>query len=129
MNMNFLDPNIDDLEFCRRFTAAAEAYVESASIEDFEPNPVQIAKFHKLVDFFEQYAKTVDGHFEDININPVFGVGDVTVDFVVFDLSGDEIQRFCDVLRACSAISMDANDAGEVCISCTVPDCFILKSN
>lgn len=127
MNLNFLDSSIDDLEFAKRFTAAMKELEDTFSPEDFKLNPIQYKKFNDLVVFFKKAAKDLGGKIDSTNIQRVFGVGDLTATFEVFDLAGDDIQRFCDVIRSCSAISMDVTSEDKICISCTVPDVFILK--
>jgi hypothetical protein len=84
-------------------------------------------KLSDLVEIFKKAAKDLGGKIESVSLDPSNPPSGVTANFVVFDLFGEDVQRFCDVIRSCSAISMDVNTNDEICISCTVPDVFILK--
>ncbi len=127
MGKDFLDPSISDEEFVRRFAKAMEEYLKASRAEDYVVNPAQMAKFNELVRFFTKAADDLDGRIEDVDFNTVFGTGDLTANFVVFDLNGKEVQKFCDVIRHCSAIGMDVTDTDKVCISCTIPNVFVHK--
>ena len=127
MNRDFLDPNISDAEFARRIASLTDELMATVSTDDLQVNPEQLKKFNDLVDFFRRSAKDLGGRIESVNITPAIGVGDLTANFVVFDIAGDDIQKYCDVIRNCSAISMDVTTDQQICISCTVPNIFTLK--
>ena len=99
-------------------------------MEDFDPdeyqiNPQQLQKLVDLIDFFKKAAKDLGGKIESIDIDPAAPPNGITANFVVFDLFGEDVQRFCEVIRHCSAISMDVTINDEVSISCTVPNVFM----
>ena len=127
MNLDFLDSSIDDLEFSKRLTSALEDELDGLTAEDFDLDPIQAKKLTDLVEFFRKAAEDLGGSVDEVHINPLDPPSGVTASFIVFDLSGEEIQRFCDVIRNCSAISMDVTDKDEICISCTIPGVFVLK--
>lgn len=128
VDKDFLDPNISNKEFAKRLSAMANEVLQSVSMDELDLNREQLQKFDDLVNFFESSAVALGGRIDSINITPAFGVGDLTASFIVFDLAGEDIQRFCDVIRNCSAISMDVTADDKICISCTVPNIFTLKS-
>ena len=127
MSYDFNDSSISDLEFARKIMNALGKEMEDVNTEDFEVNPDQMKKLSDLVEFFKKAAKDLGGKIESVSLDPSNPPSGVTANFVVFDLFGEDVQRFCDVIRSCSAISMDVNTNDEICISCTVPDVFILK--
>lgn len=125
--MTYNDPSLSDLEFARKLMEAYDKEVANASPEDYVTDPTQLQKLHDLVEFFKQAAADLGGRIESIELNPLNPPNGVTANFIVFDLFGDEIQRFCDVIRHCSAISMDVTVDNEISISCTVPGVFVFK--
>ena len=125
MSYDFNDPTISDLEFAKRLTEAFDEEMEGVNPEDIEVNPTQMKKLNDLVEFFKKAAKDLGGKIESVSLDPSNPPNGVTANFLVFDLFGEDVQRFCDVIRACSAISMDVNVKDEICISCTVPNVFI----
>ena len=128
MSFNYLDNSISDEEFAKRFIAAFDESMKDAKPEDFEVNPEQLKKLEDLVAFFKKAAKDLGGKVVSVDLDPLMPPSGVTANFIVFDLFGDDIQRFCDVIRECSAISMDVTNKNEVSISCTIPAVFIEKT-
>ena len=96
--------------------------------EDFVVNPIQMDKFLDLVNFFCKKAEEEPDDFVDASgFQPKEQNGDVTATFQVFDIWGDEVPEFCDVLRACSVVTIDPGPGDKVCINCTVPEVFVRK--
>ena len=127
MNFDFLESTISDHEFSQRLVAKLKSAYSGASAEDFALDPIQLRKFLDLLDFFEKAAKDLGGKIEAVDLDPLNPPTGLTASFVVFDLAGDDVQRFCDVIRNCSAISMDVTSDDKVCISCTIPKVFVPK--
>lgn len=125
MNLDFNDPTIDDLEFSKRFTAAVDKMVKVS--DRARINHEQMRKLIKLVAFYERKVKELGGRFEEVSLSPTTPPNGLTADFEVFDLSGKEVQEFCDVMRECSAVSMDITSDDEISISCTIPNVFIYE--
>lgn len=94
---------------------------------DYIVNQPQMDKLVAVLEFFLDEAKELDGKVEPVQLKPKEEHGGVTATFLVFDLYNDRVSRFCDVMRGCSAITIDATSKGEVCISCTIPDVFVHK--
>lgn len=127
MSYDFNDPTISDQEFVKRFMAAYHKEMEDFDPDEYQVNPEQLQKLINLIDFFKKAAKDLGGKIESIDIDPAAPPNGITANFIVFDLFGEDIQRFCEVIRHCSAISMDVTVKDEVSISCTIPNVFTLK--
>lgn len=93
--------------------------------EDYVINRPQYDKFNELLRFFLQKANHDGGEIVPTKISPKEEHGDVTVKFNMFDVCGEEVAKFCDLLKACSAVSIDVSADDRVCISCTVPNVFV----
>lgn len=94
---------------------------------DYIVNQPQMDKLVAVIDFFLDAAKRLDGKLEAVDLTPKEEHGGVTATFHVFDLHGEAIQRFCDVMRGCSAIGIDTTIDGKVCIDFTIPNVFVHK--
>lgn len=126
MNYDFLDSSISDEEFAKRFVAAYEDAMKNIDPDDYTVDPVQVKKLYDLIEFFTQSAKELGGKIESVDIGLGISNG-ITANFIVFDLFGDEVERFSDVIRNCSAVTMDVTASKEISISCTIPSIFIPK--
>ena len=127
MSYSFTDPSLSDLEFAKQLMEAYDKEMANANPEDYEIDPIQLKKMNDLIEFFKKAAKDLGGKIESIDLNPSKPPNGITANFIVFDLFGDDIQRFCDVIRHCSAISMDVTVNDEISISCTIPGVFVHK--
>lgn len=94
---------------------------------DYIVNQPQMDKLIAVLDFFLDAANDLDGKVDPVTLKPKEEHGGVTATFLVFDLYDQKVLRFCEVMKACSAITIDTTSEGEVCISCTVPNVFIHK--
>lgn len=92
---------------------------------DYIINQPQMEKLIAVLEFFLDTAKELDGTVEPVKLKPKKEHGGVTATFLVFDLYDQKVLRFCEVMKACSAITIDTTSNGEVCISCTIPEVFI----
>lgn len=88
-------------------------------------NQPQMEKLVKVLDFFMKAAGELDGVVDKVDLIPREEHGGVTATFVVFDIYGEKVKEFCEAMIGCSAITIDATESGEVCISCTVPEVFV----
>lgn len=126
MNYDFLDSSISDEEFAKRFIAAYEAAMQNIDPDEYTVDPVQVKKLNDLIEFFKQSANELGGKIESIDVGIGISNG-ITANFIVFDLFGDEVERFSDVIRHCSAVTMDVTESNEISISCTIPSIFVHK--
>lgn len=93
---------------------------------DYVVNQPQMDKLVDILTFFMDAAKDLDGNVDQVRLTPREEHGGVTATFLVFDVFGEKVTRFCSVLQHASAITIDSTDEG-VCISVTVPNVFVHK--
>lgn len=114
-----------DLEYVRRLGIIYQEVLKLRKDSDYRVNQPQMDKFVKVLDFFMDEASAQGGTVEPVKLVPKEGCGDLTAMFLVFNLYGDKVLRFCDVMRNCSAIGIDTLADGRLCIACTVPDVYV----
>lgn len=93
---------------------------------DYVVNQQQMDRLVDIMTFFLDKAEELDGKVNRINLTPKEEHGGVTATFIVFDIYGDDVKRFCDVMQYASAITIDSTEDG-VCISITIPNVFSHK--
>ena len=93
---------------------------------DFVVNQNQMDHLVNIITFFLDAAKNLEGKVEKVKLVPREEHGGVTATFLVFDIWGEDVKRFCDVMQYASAIDIDSTEDG-VCISVTVPNVFVRK--
>lgn len=111
-------------EYVRRLGIMYNNILSLRKDSDYVVNQPQMDKLVKVLDFFMDVAKELDGHVDPVKLTPREEHGGVTATFLVFDIIGENIPRFCEVMGYTSAISIDSIEEG-ICISCTVPDVFV----
>ena len=95
--------------------------------DEYIINQPQFEKLIEVLNFFMDSAKDGSGKVEPVKLIPREEHGGVTATFLAFDIYGEAVQKFCEVMRFTSAITIDATTQGEVCISVTVPEVFVHK--
>lgn len=118
---------MNDEEFLRRFGTLYYEALSRQKDSDYVVNQPQMDKFIKLVRFFDEEIKRLGGRADPIELSPRMVHGGLTVMFFLYDLSGEKVQEFCETLSACSAVGIEAQTSGEVCLSCTVPNIFVRR--
>ena len=121
---------MNNIEFARRLGILYNRVLSRRKDEDYIVNPPQMDKLIAIAEFFSDEAERLDGEMETIKLIPREEHAGVTTKFPVFDLYGERLQRFCELMKHTSAFGIDAlaDDEG-VCISCTVPNVFIRKED
>ena len=119
---------LTDRELAARLTAMYNEVIRLRKDEDFAVNQPQMDKFLAVIRFYLDMSEYLNGSIDEVSLVPTKEHGGVTATFQVFDLYGDQVQKFCEVMSGCSAISIDIAEDDKVCISCTVPNVFISKS-
>lgn len=114
-----------DEEYLRRIGIYYKHIMSLRKDSDYVVNQPQMDKLIRVIDFFEDAAKSLDGKVDQVSLIPSQTSGDVTAYYPVFYIHSEMVERFCDVMRGCSAISIDPTASGEVCFSCTVPRVFV----
>lgn len=118
--------NISNEKYVEKLAAMYSQIMDLRKDDDYVVNQPQMDHLMKIVEFFIDAANEQGGKVQPLKLIPREERGGVTASFVVFDIFGEQVLRFCDVMRNASAISIDG---GEDCIyiSCTVPNVFIHK--
>lgn len=112
-------------QFVKKFGKQYLTLLEKAETMHYTVNEVQFEKLINLCNFFQDYIKENGGKAEPINLNPAEIHSGLTVEFVLFNIIGNEIQEFCEAIKGTTALSIDTTTDGKVCISMTVPDIFV----
>ena len=115
-------------EYVRRLGLLYNNVLSLRDDNDYVINQPQMDKLVEVLTFFLDEGKKQDGKVEPVKLIPREEHGGVTATFLVFDIYGDTVQRFCDVMRHTSAITIDGVEDG-ICISCTIPEVFVPKND
>lgn len=119
---------LSDEEYVQRLSNLYAEILSLRKDSDYVVNQPQMDKLVDVLEFFLDTAKRLNGNVEPVRLTPRQEHGGVTATFVVFDIIGDDIIRFCDVMRYTSAITIDGTEDG-ICISVTVPEVFVPLKN
>lgn len=111
-------------EYVKRLGELYHKIISLRRDDDYVINQPQMDKLIEVLNFFLDTAKECNGKVEPVKLVPRAEHGGVTATFVVFDIVGNAVQRFCDVMRYTSAITIDSTEDG-ICISVTVPEVFV----
>lgn len=111
-------------EYVQRLGRLYNKIINLRKDDDYVINQPQMDKLIEVLNFFLDTAKECNGEVEPVKLIPRTEHGGVTATFVVFDIVGEVVQRFCDVMRYTSAITIDSTEDG-ICISVTVPEVFV----
>ena len=113
-------------EYVRRLGILYQKVLDLRTDDDYVVNQPQMDRLMSIMEFFLDAAERLDGEVQPVKLIPREEHGGVTASFLVFDIYGDDVQKFCDVMRFASTIGIDATEDG-VCIECTVPNVFVHK--
>lgn len=120
----------ENFDFFTYFGRLYEQELNRRRNEDYEVNPIQMDRFLTLLHFLQDKVNPeFDEGIEPFHLEAKEECGGFSADFCVFDLYGDEIPVFAEMLSWCSAISIDATTESQICISITVPDIFVRREN
>jgi hypothetical protein len=133
-NEDFLNSSEDELadktfsdEALAQFGREYLRQLSESNDDDYEINTEQKNKFLAVVLFFYQNVKKYGGKIDPIQLIPRAQSGDITAYFKVFYIGEKDINLFGNIIKSASALSIDATNKGEVCISVTVPNVFVKK--
>lgn len=116
-------------EFVQKMSVIHDYVMRIRKDSDYIVNQPQMDKLTALVEFFIEVSKRTAGNVLPVDLRPAAEHGGVVAHFWYFNVAGSKVKSFCDVAQHCSAISIDALDTGEVCISCTIPNVFVRKDS
>ena len=115
-------------EYVKRLGILYNKVLSLRKDEDYVINQPQMDKLVKVLEFFIDESKRLDGTVLPTVLSPREGHGGVVAKFPVFDIHGDKIARFCEAMSGCSAIGAEPTSDNQVCIDCTIPDVFVPKN-
>ncbi len=95
--------------------------------DDYIFNREQGMRLLDAYEFFLEMAEEHNGSVKPLELRPREEVAYISAVFRVFDLSGMEIIRFCQLILYASAFGIDSLSDGRVCIELTFPDVFVRK--
>lgn len=94
---------------------------------DYIPNKPQMKKLAEAYRFFIEHADENNGRVDTLKLIPKMKHGGITAYFYVFAPFGEDFETFKRIVQNSSALSIDANVDGEVCISLNIPDVFVKR--
>lgn len=117
---------MSDLEYVKRIGQLYNAVMSLRNDDDYVVNKPQMDKFVEVLEFFMNVAQKNNGKVDPVELSPKEEHGGITATFRIFDIYGDDIQKFCRAMSYASAIGIyDVKDG--VCISVTIPNVFVKK--
>lgn len=120
---------MDNNEYLKSFGKLYEKVISLRNDDNFLINEKQIEKFFEVYEFFSKATDDSEtARVEPIKLIPREEHGGITATFVVFDMYGNDIEEFKKIVQYLSAITIDATEDGEICISVTVPNVFVPKA-
>lgn len=111
-------------EYVKRLGQLYEKVLSLRDDDNYVINQPQMDKLVEVLNFFLDAAQKCNGKVEPVKLTPRAEHGGVTATFLVFDIYGEDIQKYCKVMSYTSAITIDAADEG-ICMSVTVPEVFV----
>lgn len=118
-----------DEEYVRQLSALIQKDLDLRSDDDYVINPPQMDKFLDALSFLKELVAVSDGELNSVKLVPKEVHGWLSANMTILDLFGDNIVRFSDVVRNCSAFGVDALNDGRVCVDFTIPNVFVRKEN
>ena len=118
---------MDDFELIKEFMEVYQQDLAQRNSDDYELNQPQVKKFLEAYRFFADSAKEHDGRIDPIRLAPAEEHGGITVYSPIYYYAGDRVETFAKILQYASAVYIDANLDGEVCLSMTIPNVFRKK--
>ncbi len=95
--------------------------------DDYVFNREQGMRLLDAYEFFLEMAEKYNGSVKPLELKPWEEIAYISAVFRVFDLTGMEIIRFCQVILYASAFGIYSLTDGRVCIELTFPDVFVRK--
>lgn len=116
--------NLTNEEYVKRLGQLYEKILSLRSDDNYVINQPQMDKLIEVLNFFLDATRKCTGKIDPVKLTPRAEHGGVTATFLVFDIYGEDIQKYCKVMSYTSALTIDGTDDG-ICISVTVPNVFV----
>lgn len=111
--------------------SSAYAFVDSLALKieemaaecagRYSVNEQNMGNFRKLCYLFHWVTADTGGEVERIDISPDAGIGFISIDVPTFELRGDELKRFIDILQFVNKIDIINTGADSVRVDASVP--------
>lgn len=111
-------------EYVKRLGQLYDKVLSLRDDDDYIINQPRMDKLIEVLNFFLDVAEKCNGKVAPAKLIPRAEHGGVTATFIVFDIYGEDVQKFCKAMSHVSAITIDTTEEG-VCISVTVPNVFM----
>lgn len=118
------EPDQEAMDF---LSAAWELYrkeIDGRHPEDYEVYLPNMSKLMCTYGFLQQVAAECGGTVEELRFDRRETFGEVVAYFRVFSLAGDNLAKFCDLVKSADNLGIDALTDGTVCIGMTFKDVF-----
>ena len=116
---------MDNEKYVKRLGEIYNKVMELRKDDNYVVNQQQLDKLTDVYNFFLDMSEKCNGEVEPVELTPQEEHGGVTAKFLVFDVFGDDIQRFSEIIKYTSAMTIDSELDHRICISVTVPDVFV----
>lgn len=113
-------------EYLARLGVLYQKLMSIRKDDDYVINQKQADRLVAIMNFFMDTAKKIGGKVEPLKLVPHEEHGGVTASFLVFDIYGEDVQKFCSVMKYASTIGIEPTEEG-ICIDATVPNVFVHK--
>ena len=115
---------MNETEFLQEVWQVYEEELAKLSNDDYIINVAQMGKLREAYKFFHDITEECGGEIEPLKLEPKEVNGGITVYMTLFYLSDENLKKFGEIVGNMSAISIDAMEDGDVCISFTIPGVF-----
>ena len=119
---------MNDTEFLRMVGQLYEYALSRENDDDYILNMPQYLKLVEAQAFFTRLAEANDGTVETVRLSPRERCAGLEAQFLVLDLKPGDLPGFFRVLQYSTGLCLAAKTTGEVCMSMTIPDVFIKRS-
>ena len=119
---------MNDTEFLRMVGQLYEYALSRENDDDYILNMPQYLKLVEAQAFFTRLAEANDGTVETVRLSPRERCAGLEAQFLVLDLKPGDLPGFFRVLQYSTGLCLEAKTTGEVCMSMTIPDVFIKRS-
>lgn len=119
---------INDTEFLRMVGQIYEYALSKENDDDYILNMPQYLKLVEAQAVFTRLAEANDGTVEMVHLSPRERCAELEAQVLVLDLKPEDLPGFFRVLQYGTGLYVEAKTTGEVCMSMTIPDVFIKRS-
>ena len=119
---------MNDAEFLRMVCQLYEYALRKEDDNDYILNTPQYLKLVEAQAAFTRLAEKNDGTVEMVRLSPRERCAGLEAQVLVLDLKPEDLPGFFRVLQYGTGLYVEAKTTGEVCMSMTIPNVFIKRS-